>query len=51
MVEHLQTLRQIRTVTGWGWIRSTVFLWEYGERFARVSISASEGVRERDCND
>ena len=47
MRERLETLRQLRAVTGWGWVRSAVFMWQYGSRFARVSVSASEGVRAR----
>lgn len=47
MREYMRTVRQLRAVTGWGWVRSAVFMCQYGSRFARVSISASEGVRER----
>lgn len=47
MSEYLETVRQLRRVTGWGWVRSAAFVWEYGVRFAKVSVSAQEGVRLR----
>lgn len=47
MSEYLETYRQLRAVTGWGRLATLAFLWQYGSRLARVSISASEGVRER----
>lgn len=47
MRQRLETYRQLLAVTGWGMLRSAAFMWEYGSRFARVSVSASEGVRQR----
>lgn len=47
MRQRLEILRQLRGVTGWGWVRSAVFMWQYGSRFARVSVSADEGVKQR----
>lgn len=47
MSEYLEAVSALRKVAGWSWWRAAVFVWEYGPRMAKISVSATEGVRER----
>lgn len=47
MSEYLDAVRTLREVAGWSWWRAAAFVWEYGPRMAKISVSASEGVRVR----
>lgn len=47
MAEYLETVVAFMRVAGWSWFRAALFVAEYGVRFAKVSMSAQEGVVER----
>lgn len=47
MSEYLRTVSILRRLTGWGWVKTAVFVYSWGPHMALRSVGALRGIEER----
>lgn len=47
MSEYLRTVSALRSLTGWSWVKTAVFVYSCGPHMALRSVGALRGIEER----